>query len=111
MRLVGWKNTKTGEHILTDDSLALEDCRALGFSGIHILSDRVLTLMDEYARSLDLPADAPEGVRFAIRDFYLWAAAKHPIYGVEVQNLELLDVGKLDALEPAEDFIKKYDGE
>lgn len=107
MRLVGWQNTKTGEYILTDDSIKLEECRALGFSGIHILSDKVLGLMDEYARSLDLPVEAPEGVRFAIRDFYLWAASKHPIYGVEVLDLELLDVGKLDALEPAEKFINK----
>jgi NDP-sugar pyrophosphorylase family protein len=105
MRLVGWQNTKTGEYILTDDSLALEDCRALGFSGIHILSDKVLGLMLEYAESLDLPTENPQGVRFGIRDFYLWAAAKHPIYGIEVQDLELLDVGKLDALEPAEKFI------
>ena len=107
MRLVGWQNTKTGEHILTDDSLALEDCRALGFSGIHILSDKVLVLMQEYVESLDLPIEDPQGVRFGIRDFYLWAAAKHPIYGVSVPDLELLDVGKLDALEPAEQFIKR----
>lgn len=107
MRLVGWQNTKTGEHILTDESIALEDCRALGFSGIHILSDKVLSLMPEYAESLGLPTDSPEGVRFGIRDFYLWAAAKHPIYGVSVPDLELLDVGKLDALEPAENFIKR----
>ena len=107
MRLVGWQNTKTGEHILTDDSITLEDCRALGFSGIHILSDKVLALMQEYAESLDLPTDDPQGVRFGIRDFYLWAAAKHTIYGVSVPDLELLDVGKLDALEPAEQFIKR----
>lgn len=106
MRLVGWQNTKTGEHILTDDSITLEDCRALGFSGIHILSDKVLALMQEYAESLDLPTDDPQGIRFGIRDFYLWAAAKHPIYGVSVPDLELLDVGKLDALEPAEQFIR-----
>lgn len=106
MKLVGWQNTKTGEHILTDDSITLEDCRALGFSGIHILSDKVLALMQEYAESLDLPTDDPQGVRFGIRDFYLWAAAKHPIYGVSVPDLELLDVGKLDALEPAEKFIR-----
>ena len=106
MRLVGWHNTVSGVHHMVDDSIALEDCRALGFSGIHILSDKVLDLMDEYARSQDLPVGDPAGVKFSIRNFYLWAAAKHPIYGVVAKDLNLLDVGKLDALAPAEEFVK-----
>ena len=84
----------------------LEDCRALGFSGIHILSDKVLDLMEEYARSRDLPVDDPTGVKFSIMNFYLWAASKYPIYGVVAKDLNFLDVGKLDALAPAEEFVK-----
>ena len=64
MRLVGWHNTDSGAHHLADDTIALEDCRALGFSGIHILSDKVLDLMEEYARSRDLPVEDPAGVKF-----------------------------------------------
>ena len=106
MRLVGWLNTTTGAYYLADDSIELEDCRALAFSGIHILSDKVLDLMDEYARSRNLPVEDPAGVKFSIKDFYLWAAAKHPIYGVVAKDLNFLDVGKLDALAPAEEFVK-----
>ena len=106
MRLVGWHNTDSGAHHLADDSIALEDCRALGFSGIHILSDKVLGLMEEYARSRDLPVDDPTGVKFSIMNFYLWAASKYPIYGVVAKDLNFLDVGKLDALAPAEEFVK-----
>jgi NDP-sugar pyrophosphorylase family protein len=106
MRLVGWHNTDSGAHHLADDTIALQDCRALGFSGIHILSDKVLDLMEEYARSRDLPVEDPAGVKFSIMNFYLWAAAKYPIYGVVAKNLNFIDVGKLDALAPAEEFVK-----
>ena len=107
MRLVGWHNTNTGDHHLADDSIALEDCRALGFSGIHILSDKVLALMEEYAKWRNLPVEDPAGVKFSIMNFYLWAALKRPIYGVVAENLNFLDVGKLDALAPAEAFISQ----
>ena len=38
--------------------------------------------------------------------FYMWAAMKKPIYGAVAENLDFLDVGKLDALAPAEEFVK-----
>ena len=107
MRLVGWYNSNTGDYQIVDSTMALDECRALGFSGIHILSDKVFDLMEEYSRCMNLPADDSHGVRFSIRDFYLWVAMEYPIYGVVVQDLELLDVGKLDALAPAEAFVKQ----
>ena len=107
MRLVGWHNTNTGDYHLADESIALEDCRALGFSGIHILSDRVFDLMEEYARWRNLPVEDPAGVKFSIMNFYLWAAMKYPIYGVVAHDLNFLDVGKLDALAPAEAFVNQ----
>ena len=105
MRLVGWSNVNTGDYHLADKSLALEECRALGFSGIHILSDEVLELMAQYVKERGL-VDEGCGVKFAIMNFYMWAALKAPIYGVVAENLNFLDVGKLDALAPAEEFIK-----
>lgn len=106
MRLVGWHNTNTGDYHLADDTIALEDCTRYGFSGIHILSDKVLALMEEYAKWRNLPVEDPAGVKFSIMNFYLWAALKHPIYGVVAEDLHFLDVGKLDALAPAEDFVQ-----
>lgn len=106
MKLTGWYNSNTGDSILCDPSLEVKDCLALGFSGIHILSDKVFELMDEYVQEKDIADGSEMGVRFAIKDFYLWAASRVPIYGVSADRLNLLDVGKLDAIGPAERFIR-----
>ena len=107
MRLVGWRNTDTGDYSLADKSLTVEACLAYGFSGIHIMSDKVFDLMDEYVSERGLVADPESGVRFPIMSFYLWAAMKTPIYGVVAENLDFLDVGKLDTLELAEQYVSK----
>lgn len=104
MRLTGWKNVNTGDQILVDPQVDPEKCAALAFSGIHILSDKVFALMDEYVCESGLEND--NGIRFPIKDFYLWAAFRTPIYGVKAENLRLLDVGKLDAIAPAEEFVE-----
>lgn len=106
MRLVGWLNTDSGDYHVTSPDILPSECRRLAFSGIHILSDRVLPLMEEYVAEKGLPADEVNGTRFPIMNFYMWLAAKHPVYGVVAQNLEFIDVGKLDALKPAEEFVK-----
>lgn len=107
LRLVGWHNTDTGDYHTISPEITPDQCRALAFSGIHILSDRVLALMEEYVEEKGLPRDETKGTRFPIMNFYMWAAKKQPIYGVVAQNLEFIDVGKLDALKPAEEFITK----
>ena len=107
MRLVGWMNTDTGDYHVTSPQINPKECRALAFSGIHILSDKVLDLMQEYVKEKELPADEQKGTRFPIMSFYMWAAARYPIYGVEDKELEFIDVGKLDALKPAEEFVMR----
>jgi NDP-sugar pyrophosphorylase family protein len=87
--------------------MKLEDCRALGFSGIHILSDKVLDFMAQYVEEKGLTVDPEAGVRFPIMNFYMWVAMKEPVYGVIAEGFRFLDVGKLDALAPAEEFIRK----
>lgn len=109
MRLVGWMNTDSGDYHVTSPEIVPAQCRALAFSGIHIMSDKVLALMEEYVKEKGLVADEEKGTRFPIMNFYMWAAAKHPIYGVEAESLEFIDVGKLDALKPAEEFVKKHE--
>ena len=105
LRLVGWLNTDTGDsHVISPD-INPQECRALAFAGIHILSDKVLALMDEYVKEKSLPCDPEKGTRFPIMSFYMWAAAKCPIYGAVAPHLEFIDVGKLDAIKPAEDFV------
>ena len=105
MKLVGWHNIDTGDYSLIDDTLKVEDCLAYGFSGIHIMSDRVFSLMDAYVADRGLAVDPEAGVRFPIMSFYLWAAKRMPIYGVVAENLNFLDVGKLDTLKQAEEML------
>lgn len=95
MRLKGWTNVQTGEVRSPYPAEELKHCRALAFSGIHNLSPAIFDAFRE--------ADMPE--RFPIMDFYIQACGKHPIYGVVPNNLQLVDVGKLDTLAAAEEFI------
>ena len=95
MRLKGWTNVQTGEVRSPYPAEELKYCRALAFSGIHNLSPAIFDAFRE--------ADMPE--RFPIMDFYIQACGKHPIYGVVPNNLQLVDVGKLDTLAAAEEFI------
>ena len=54
------------------------------------------------------PSIAPSKVplRFGIIDFYLKYCHQYAFLGYEQQDLQLLDVGKLDTLEQAENFLK-----
>lgn len=106
MRLVGWTNLKTGEVRTPYPDLRPEACRRLAFSGIHILSDKVFDAMDEYVKEKGLH-DASYSPRFPIIDFYLWVCSRRPVHGVVSDDLKLVDVGKLDTLEIAEDFIQQ----
>ena len=102
MRLVGWYNRNSGDCHMEDPTLRVEDCRALGFSGIHIMSDKVFDLMDLYVKEKGLPRDENVGTRFPIMNFYMWASTRMPVYGAVAQDLNFLDVGKIDTLEQAE---------
>lgn len=109
LRLVGWMNTDTGDYHVVSSEIVPAECRKLAFSGIHILSDKVLVLMEQYVAERGLAVDEVNGVRFPIMSFYMWLAAKHPVYGVVAKNLDFIDVGKLDALKPAEEFVKSQE--
>ena len=102
MRLMGWTNISTGEVRTPYPDLDPSQCRMLAFSGIHILSDKVFSVMDEFVDAECLEKDAP---RFPIMDFYLSVCADCEIYGVQAESLRLIDVGKLDTLDEAEDFV------
>lgn len=106
MRLMGWYNSQTGEVRSPYQDLNPDDCVSLAFSGIHMMSEKVLEVMEDYARSrgLYLSTDSP---RFPVMDFYLWACAYYHIHGVQIENLKLIDVGKLDTLGAAEEFISR----
>ena len=93
-QLVGWTNKETGEiksphdWVRNDGSLQM-----LAFSGIHVFSPSLFPLMDQW----------PD--RFPIIDFYLHACATYSITGFDAEQLEMIDVGKLDSLQQAEEFL------
>lgn len=116
MRLMGWMNIKTGEvkspfpwlresEFTIDENLKVSaqpnsplsnlNCQlnAYAFSGIHSLSPKLFPLMERF----------PD--RFSIIDFYLSVCHRSHIVGLPKDDLQLLDVGKLDTLEQAEQFL------
>ena len=95
MKLVGWTNIETGEVRSPYPELNPKECRMYAFAGIHALSPRLLKMMDEF----------PD--RFGIIDFYIKACATHNIKGYVKDDLKLMDIGKLDTLAQAEEFLKE----
>ena len=109
MRLMGWKNIETGElkspfpwlremEITIDDNLEVHvashsSLYAFAFSGIHSFSPRLFPLMERF----------PD--RFPIIDFYLSVCHRSHIVGLPKNDLQMLDVGKLDSLDQAESFL------
>ena len=89
LRLQGWTNIETGE------LRGRIGDRRLAFSGIHVLWPTIFPLLEQM----------PE--RFPIMDFYLKVCADCLIRGYEQKDLRLLDVGKLDTLDQANEFITK----
>lgn len=93
MRLVGWTNIETGEVKSPYPNLDPSKCRMYAFAGIHMISPKLVMTMDEM----------PD--RFGIIDFYLKECATHNILGYVKDALKLMDIGKLDTLAQAEEFL------
>lgn len=93
MRLVGWTNIETGEVKSPYENLEVEKYHKYAFAGIHTFSPRL-------AKYFDMFSD-----KFGIIDFYLKTCAEADIRGYEKKDLRLLDVGKLDTLKEANEFI------
>lgn len=100
MHLMGWKNIETGEikspyEYVRRTGLSQhgEPLNMFAFSGIHSFSPRLFPLMDRF----------PD--RFSIIDFYLSVCHRSRIVGLIKDDLCVLDVGKLDSLEQAEQLM------
>lgn len=91
--LVGWINTKTGEIKSPYNESYLENCNKYAFSGIQMISPVIHSLMENR-----------QG-KFSIIDFYISICNKYPICCDCVENLKLLDVGKIETLEKANIFL------
>lgn len=106
--LVGWTNKATGEIKSPYPKLKAQagysdfslftlhsSLKAFAFSGIQVFNPEILGYMDTW-----------EG-KFSIIDFYLSICDKVQIKCCPNDNLHLLDVGKLDTIAKAEEFLTK----
>ena len=111
MHLKGWTNIETGqvrspyswlseESSLHDSSTLFTlhpSLQKLAFSGIHVIWPSVFPLFSEM----------PD--RFGIIDFYLKYCHQFAFVGHEQHDLQLMDVGKLDTLHDAEQFLNNLE--
>lgn len=98
MLLKGWTNIETGELIMDGNqgTIDKDQLTMLAFSGIHVIAPSVFSYFQKM----------PE--RFSIMEFYLkWSGVCH-FQGYLKEDLNMVDVGKLDALDKAEKFIKEF---
>ena len=89
MTLSGWRNIKTGEEKIARPQSQYQE---MAFSGIHMLSPEIFNYM-------------PSELVFSIIDVYLNIAATNTIKGFHDQHSIWLDVGKIPALEQAEQIL------
>ena len=93
-RLAGWHNVNTGATRPPGiDTTALHP---YAFAGIHLVSPRIFALM----------ADYPD--KFSIIDFYLEAMHNETIAAYRPDDFAMLDVGKIDTLAAANNFVTQY---
>ncbi|MBR3871363.1 MAG: nucleotidyltransferase family protein [Paludibacteraceae bacterium] len=92
--LTAWTNKTTGEVKTPYESIDIATLEEFAFSGIHIFTPRLFKYFGAY----------PE--KFSIIDFYLNTCKEEKIKAYTQTNLQLLDVGKLDSLEKAEEFCE-----
>ena len=92
--LQGWINEKTGETKSPLQNFTPLNYKKLAFSGIHVLSADALKLMKEW----------PD--KFSIIDFYLFICNKKVVQSYESNESSMIDVGKLDSLKKAEEFLQ-----
>ncbi len=94
-RLVGWTNIATGEVKSPFRDINPDNYHKYAFSGIQVFNQELLPYMDNW-----------DG-KFSIIDFYLSICDKVEIKCKADKELQLLDVGKLDTIAKAEEFLGK----
>jgi len=95
MRLVGWTNVTTGEVRSPYENLNPKNYHKFAFAGVHYMNPGLFKYFDRFTD------------KFGIIDFYLSVCKDEPIYGYVQPDLRILDVGKLDTLKAAEEFVIK----
>lgn len=102
-RLKGWTNITTGEYrpqtLSTDTAIQYQQ---YAFSGMQIVSPRLLNFMDELAKE--------KGDKFSLIDLYLAICEHHPeevLRAYIPADYRMMDVGKTDQLQEAVHFAEQ----
>ena len=90
--LKGWVNEKSGKTISSSDYNPLKHHK-LAFFGIHVLSGSAVSYMKDF----------PD--KFSIIDFYLSICDKNSVHAFLANDNYMVDVGKLESLDRAEEFL------
>lgn len=93
-RLCGWRNHETGEVKSYYPDFDPSQYTEYAFGGIHVLSPEIFEWMDEWTG------------KFPIINFYLSICAKTNIQAYPLEDLRLLDIGRPEALEKAEEWLR-----
>jgi NDP-sugar pyrophosphorylase family protein len=96
MQLSGWKNKKTGESIITQNSE--NELFEYAFSGVQMIHPRIFEQIEE------------EGV-FSTIPMYLRLSRQEKIVGFRHNEGHWIDVGKFEHFKKAEDTLRKTDKE
>lgn len=88
-QLTGWKNNQSGETRIARESGHISSG---SFSGVHVIDPAIFELITRTGK-------------FSIVDVYLELAAQHPIYVFDHTGDVVIDVGKPEAIEKAQDFF------
>ena len=94
-QLQGWVNKDTLQTKPEGFVYQPEVQKEYAFGGIHIISPSLFEYMEGWTG------------KFSIIDFYLQTCHKAKIGGYVKDGLQLIDIGKLDTLAKAEDFIRQ----
>ena len=95
-KLCGWRNLETGEVKSFYPYFDPAQYNEYAFSGIHVLSPEIFDWMEEWTG------------KFSIINFYLSICAKTDIHAYPAENLHLMDIGKIETLTKAEEWIKHF---
>lgn len=93
-RMMGWTNIATGEVKPADLDLSVPH-EKLAFGGIHVISPRIFKSLENYS----------EEPKFSITPYYIASCREIKIYGYNPSGYNWFDIGKLETLKKAEDFI------
>ena len=106
-KLKGWTNIETKEvkSPYPHFNIKTPGNNLYAFSGIHLVTPAIFPLLEDYAKTV------AHSTKFSITDFYIHVCNTASINGYVKFDLQLLDVGKLDTLDKATEFVHQHPSE